>query len=652
MKVIRYSYFLALLIFPVLSLEAQDTLVNLSSYPIGNLSSKTQTSSKINKNKAKASIQLPFFDDFSRGNVFPTDELWEATGVTANQLYAVNPPTVGVATFDAVDYTGMLYPQLTTQPTTADTLTSLPINLSYLPSDSIYLSFYIQPKGLGYSPSRRDSLVVEFYSPMESAWVRAWSASVNFADSTLTFRNHLERSVKKIYSNALDRKFFRVMMGITQPEFLSDGFRFRFMNYASISPSQEVQGLKSNCDHWLLDMVYLDRYRNLNDTIMNDIAFFSPIKNLMRNYSSVPWKHFDRAYNEEFPTPLEFSIGYRNLGDEVWNVTRRYEIVDRSGARDNSFFMGGAENIHEFQDVSYTRFFSYNFQSAWSDSAKFLLKAYLITENKSPLSLPYYLNFNDTISYNLNFYNYYALDDGTAESGYGLYGEGAENGMVAVRFQNYQDDSLSGVMIYFNRTYNNANDIGFKITLWDERNGMPGNIIYQKSGVRPLFTDSLDRFTVYALDKVELKEGSFYIGWQQESSGMLNVGFDMNSNNSSRTLYNLNGEWVETRYNGSVMIRPIFGKLYQIPTNVDIQQPSLGFSIFPNPAQHHIRLSLPDGFTPKAIQLINTAGHVVASRPYETNELFYLEGIAPGFYMVRVSNDVGRCLTGKVIVVK
>ncbi len=650
MKGIRYSSFLAIMTLHVMSVEAQDTLVNLSSYPISNLSSKIQASSAISK--SKSSVQLPFFDDFSRRGVFPTDELWEVTGVTANQLYAVNPPTVGVATFDAVDFTGMLYSYLTTLPTAADTITSLPINLNYLPSDSIYLSFYIQPKGLGYSPSRGDSLVVEFYSPMEGAWVRAWSASVNFADSTLAFRNHLERSSTTTHSNALDRNFFRVMMGITQPEFLSDGFRFRFMNYASISPSQEVQGLKSNCDHWHLDMVYLDKYRNLNDTVINDVAFFKPVKNLLRTYSSVPWKHFTRAFSEEFPSPLEFSVGYRNLGDEVWNVTRRYEIVDESGAQPDYLFMGGAENIHEFQDVSYTRFFSYNFQSAWSDSAKFLLKAYLITENKSPLSLPYYLNFNDTISYNLNFYNYYALDDGTAESGYGLYGEGAENGMVAVRFQNYQADSLSGVMIYFNRTYNNANDIGFKITLWDERNGMPGNIIYQKSGVRPLFTDSLDRFTVYALDKVELKEGSFYIGWQQESSGMLNVGFDMNSNNSSRTLYNLNGEWVETRYNGSVMIRPIFGKLYQIPTNVDIQQPSLGFSIFPNPAQHHIRLSLPDGFTPKAIQLINTAGHVVASRPYETNELFYLEGIAPGFYMVRVSNDMGRCLTGKVIVVK
>jgi hypothetical protein len=85
----------------------------------------------------------------------------------------------------------------------------------------------------------------------------------------------------------------------------------------------------------------------------------------------------------------------------------------------------------------------------------------------------------------LNFYNYYALDDGSAESGYDLFGEGTIGAMVAQKFYNYKTDNLVGIMIYFNRSYQDANSQPFKITVWNDNNGKPGEIIYQQMASNP-----------------------------------------------------------------------------------------------------------------------------------------------------------------------
>ena len=43
---------------------------------------------------------LPFFDDFSANTVWPSQERWSDSSAFINYNFGINPPTLGMATFD------------------------------------------------------------------------------------------------------------------------------------------------------------------------------------------------------------------------------------------------------------------------------------------------------------------------------------------------------------------------------------------------------------------------------------------------------------------------------------------------------------------------------------------------------------------------
>ena len=641
--ILKKIFFVFILFMAVFSTNAQEILVDLNSYYIPKNENYNASA------KSKNVLELPFFDDFSRPTTFPTRELWEKSYVITNQSYAINPPTNGVATFDAVNQKGELYSNLSTNPQGADTLVSHSINLGYSASDSVYLSFQFQPQGRGYEPSSKDSLVLEFWDNNQQKWIRAWSATVNFSTKKLTQKNIITSKSKTIQSDTLNRSFYNAVINISEPGFLTSNFKFRFINYASLSANTLVPGLKSNSDHWHIDMIYLDYNRTSTDTIFNDITFSEPVPNPMINYTSVPWSHFTEAKQVEFPNPKQFTISYHNLGYTTWNISRRFKIIDLSGSQSEYFFSGGAENIFALQRFNYSRYFDYTFSSAWEDSAKFNLQSYLITDIFEETK---HFRYNDTISKTIEFHNYYSFDDGSAESGYGLFGEGTEDGMVAYKFHNYKSDNLLGIMIYFNRTFKDANQVTFKLTVWDNDNGKPGNIVYQRQSVRPIFTDSLNTFTVYRIDPTQIPEGEFFIGWVQTNQDMLNVGFDLNNDEKDRIFYNISGNWVNTKFEGTLMIRPIFGKMHQIPTNVTPNSTNQNISVYPNPAKDNISIKVDNDTEIESIQIINSIGNIVLSQNYTYQEPINIQSIPTGFYIVKVCPKKGKCITSKLMIVR
>jgi hypothetical protein len=101
------------------------------------------------------SMELPFFDDFSYIDKFgidsnitkqnPFDTLWENSTIFLNATMGVNPPSVGVATFDGLDKNGVPYNLGGVNVSSpADTLLSRPINLSShgFNDSTVYLSFF------------------------------------------------------------------------------------------------------------------------------------------------------------------------------------------------------------------------------------------------------------------------------------------------------------------------------------------------------------------------------------------------------------------------------------------------------------------------------------------------------------------------------
>ena len=147
------------------SLSAQEVLSDLHFIP--NLLNK-----EANIKQNKSALTLPFIDDFSYSASQAANNLWRFSSVHINQSYPINPPTIGVATFDGLNIDGLAYSIGTSNSQgEADTLLSQEINLSNI--NAAYLLFYYQPQGLGDNPQTEDSLILEF-KDINNNWIVQW----------------------------------------------------------------------------------------------------------------------------------------------------------------------------------------------------------------------------------------------------------------------------------------------------------------------------------------------------------------------------------------------------------------------------------------------------------------------------------------------
>ena len=76
------------------------------------------------------------------------------------------------------------------------------------------------------------------------------------------------------------------------------------------------------------------------------------------------------------------------------------------------------------------------------------------------------------------FYSHFSYDDGSVESAYGINVSGA---MAAYQFKLNRPDTLRAVQMYFPQMLDSVNQLSFLLTVWDDNNGVPGNILYQKT---------------------------------------------------------------------------------------------------------------------------------------------------------------------------
>ncbi|MDR1405902.1 MAG: T9SS type A sorting domain-containing protein, partial [Prevotellaceae bacterium] len=597
--------------------------------------------------QASSLPELPFVDDFAEGDPFPRPDLWESKGVFVNTTYGIEAPTVGVATFDAQDDRGHIYKHIGQSPAGADTLASRIVNLQG--KANAVLSFFYQPGGAGDVPEGGDSLKLEFFST--GGWKSIWAAAASEREDSVIENYLLSGDSVSYKGDAIHTKFRYVAIAVDEPDFLHNGFRFRFVNLASMAASP-VPGRESNCDHWHIDFVYLNSNRSVTDSLLPDVAICEPQRSPARVYSSVPARHLNSvdAQRQLFGDMTRFTLTYRNFGWATSNITRRFAITPLFGS--NSYpeeYSGGSENIFIGQkfvrnDFEYDL---YDF-SASGDSAAFEIKSYLITDNLSdPLRSS--LRYNDTVRHVQGFYNYYSYDDGVAENGYGLFGTGTANGQVAVRFTPYLTDSLRAVNLYFNLARDSANAKSFRIVVWADNNGMPGEILSGSKVSSPVFSDGLNRFVTYKLpEAIEIKRGQpFYAGWIQLSETFLNVGYDVNSVPAGVNFYNINNTWYPSLYAGALMIRPVFGKASEIPGDAvqlvpDAVPPAPdNIIVFPNPAADvvNIRYEAKDGNTviPAAcrIDLFDMGGRFVRTVTAAGGN-FSVQGLENGLYVLRV----------------
>jgi len=306
-----------LILFILKTSFGQENLSTLATYPELNNSNIVND---IKDSKSTQILTLPFADDFSYNLIYPDKKLWADRYVYVNNSFSINPPTIGVASFDAVNDTGGVYSHISQYAYYADTLTSNPIRLDSVfgssptalsPADSVVLSFWVQPQGVGNAPEEEDSLILQFFSPSSNEWINIWAHEGMPLDSFV-----VDYGVE----------FLRVSISVVDPIFFESGFRFRFINKASI-PNNTIPSWRSGLyDHWHLDYVYLDRNRTMANSSVNDIAFTTHLNTLLNAYTAMPWNQYKA--NPAAVTNTNASIQFTNLdlGPTVKNLNQYFSI--------------------------------------------------------------------------------------------------------------------------------------------------------------------------------------------------------------------------------------------------------------------------------------------------------------------------------------
>jgi len=608
-------------------------------------------------------LDLPVVNDFADGNSWPAANIWESKGVFVNTTYGINPPSIGVATFDAQDDHGKIYPHIGSTPEKADELTSKDVNLAG--KVGVVLSFFYQPAGLGDMPEPDDLFRLEFFSPSAGKWDTVWTASANERDTTLAEIYYLLNQTTHQITDSISTKFHYVVIAIDDARYLQDGFRFRFSNLASMAASP-VPGRRDNCDHWHLDYVYLAAGRTVENAALPDVAICEPQQSLALAYTAIPASHLNTSDAERnlFGNPMRLTLTYRNLGWGPRNITRRFSIIPRKGAAGGAQdYMAGSENILNNQKFirEYT-FEPYIFAAAQSDAdtVEFEIRSYIVTDVGGD-EFRQALRHNDTTRYIQHFYNYYSYDDGTAENGYGLYGNGTGNGQVAVRYTSYAADSLRGISMYFNLALDSANAKAFRIAVWADDSGMPGELLHSERVNSPVFSDNLNKFTTFVLEKaIPVQRGqSFFIGWQQLSEAFLNIGYDANTSRENVNFYSIGNVWYPSEYGGSLMMRPVFDKTLKSNAQnkpAPATKAPDNWVVYPNPARDRVTVinqTAPNNaeLSTYRVELYDVNGTMVLNTPAGTGN-FSVAALPNGLYILRIYENEQYKASKKIIVAK
>ncbi len=615
MKFIQILPFLFLFLFS--KLNAQEYTVTISENP-NIISFLKEHPEKLHQNKkAKTPAELPFWDDFSEDTVYPDNNNWTDNDAYINNTLAVNPPSIGVATLDAVNAEGKIYESADYNTLfSADTLTSVPINLYYPGNTTIYLSFYYQPQGLGDAPEINDSLFLEFYAPDENTWYKVWSVP-----------------------GSENKNFTFVILPVNDSKYLKNNFQFRFRNYTSFGTST-YPSLATNCDFWNIDYVYLNKDRNANDNVFHDIAFTKPLHSLLAGYESVPWKHYKET-NLQALNP-DINISFKN-NDNVMRLidSLNFTLKDVNGTSSDQYWYAGTYTPSPFQQTDMTLSGQpFSFPSNNQNNSDFLLTAKIVTDSYDSAQ-------NNTVSYTQHFGNNYAYDDGNAEAGYGIYGNGTKYGQVAMKFSPLKSDYLTGVDMYFTRAFQDASQKYFWIYIWNiDDDGTPGDTIITFEGIRPEYEDELNKFHRYIFDTPVLIEDDFFIGWTQTTEDKLNIGFDLNRINNDKVFYNISGTWMPSAEEGTLMIRPIFGNIESSTNKVNESK----ITIYPNPVENFLNIDFKrnPGKTYSA-EIYDIQGKRVFFKQNFIENTLNLQTFKKGIYFIRINDNQSKTYSTKFI---
>jgi Secretion system C-terminal sorting domain len=592
------------------------------------------------------SIDLPFMDDFSNIGPYPDPNLWLDRQVFINSTMSGNTaPSIGVASFDAVGANGKPYPNINGSIEAADTLTSNYINLknfvntsgtrqNLTAADSVYMTFFLQPKGLCYAPKTLDSMQLEFRtSAGEWRVVRSFKG---IADSIVS-KNPFD----------LFPPFTFYAVPITEAAYFYGKFQFRFRNFARTGGIAEV---------WHLDYVKIAPNRRLS-TVKNldDMAFVEPPRNPLTRYTSMPWRHAKANLAGEFRDSVYTTLfNHFAIARNPTNTNLKISASDGTTPVDNYTLIDGV-NVPPsiFYQAAKKEPIAAILLSLGQTAAS-IVDLTIKTEQSLEIGgqesndLAKAALRNDKVTRTTDFRNYFAYDDGTAEMEFTAFGDGQ---LTAIKYKLNVKDTIRGVQFAFPFIKGLApTPAPFNLKIWkDSLNTTP---IFEQNNMIPYYvttkTDSLQGFTTYRLETKTKKDtfiivnaGDIFVGWQNVGNVGTPIGLDRNSLDKTQYLYQrISGAWQNiTPKIGAVMVRPIIGGGVPLNTSaLRIKELALSsvMTIYPNPARDRLFFDLKTGVSENYdISIFNLVGRL-EKREILRGPALDISSLATGVYVLKI----------------
>ncbi|MCK5839165.1 MAG: T9SS type A sorting domain-containing protein, partial [Bacteroidales bacterium] len=514
-----------------------------------------------------------------------------------------------------------------------------------LPDDSIWVSvnpyLFLHNSQLMLLPGDEIRMPCDSVFVPETNWQWIWSTKGVKLDTNF-------------YDSAYVISYFKqILIPITDTaRFFKKNFQFRFRNYVSLA-NNILPSWQSNMDQWHIDYIYLNINRTHKDTTYKDLTFVEPAPTMLKRYEAMPYNQFVSDPIQEMIDSVNILIS--NLDTLSHNSIYKYLLLNQSGVPIDSCLRGNWDipPVYDFGFLDYVYFsrppvcFGFYPIDFNVDSAVFIVKHIL---SSAPGSFE---NLGDTMYFKQKFYNYYAYDDGVPEAGYGLKGYEPK---LAYRFSLNKPDTLRAIQMYFNETLSGANQQYFYVSVWNDNNGTPGDVIYSQGGEKPQFTNSLDQLYTYYLDSAVVVTGTFYIGWIQTTDDNLNIGFDRNNNAQGNIFYNTSGTWIQSMYEGALIMRPLLGKaIHDYPSNPNLPA-TVNLKLSPNPVKSSklfidlpLTLNNPMDNNDLSMEIYNIMGQVVYNGIYqqELNVSFFDNGL---YIVVVKRKDASEYFSGKLII--
>lgn len=604
----RYIFIFALLIAST-GLIAQPQLYTDAGLTVPEVAETATFRPNGTPNTLTISTLNPFYDDFSNLYESVDTAKWYLSGDNRQPLIyrrgAINPPTMGVVTFDGLNAQHNFY-NTSLASGWGDELVSHYFDLSgYTPADSIILSFYLEPQGKGEAPEPIDVFRVEF-ADNQGNWVNVAEFAGNGSTPITGFTQH--------------------MLPLDNPFYFHSQFQVRFRTKGS---------LNGHIDIWHLDYVYLGVGRSVLDSAVNDVAIVDIDSSIFKPYTALAYQQF---VGQSLMQPFEIQLS--NLRNTSATLGLTAKITDPVG--NNLFSSGNLQSTVSV--VNPLSDFAQGFNAFSDQTLVPYTGSYYLSVNLPPDLDPLVKNNFFTESFRVD--SLIAYDDGEPEGSYGIANEPRGFGQ---KYTFNSPDSLMAVWINFAPRINynpvtgqsiNMEDYLFRLVVWNKPH--PDSILYQQvANMKVHYGDSVRQFFRYALSRPLSLSGDVWIGIQQQDIWAIGVGFDTNRDNHALIYWDSLSNWVPSRIPGTLMIRPEMQNIQYHPLVAGIASPqgqSLGAHISPNPTHQNIEISLPEHLRTYAIEIMDLQGksvwkHTVYA-PAATLNLT-LPVLPEGMYIVR-----------------